>query len=448
MKKLLFLAINVSFSTLAFSQQKFELKPSSTIPPFTYNQIGLASGFSNGNSGTSDLFAKTGKKDFSVPNNYMGSQESADGDAYFGIITYKNDRQIDWQNIGNGGLTQGKESELKYAEYIQASLGQGLVAGKEYNVTVKVSLADNSAYATKGMGVYFSGEETKNGTANRLKVTPQISFSEVIKDKSGWTELKGKFKATGSEKFAVIGAFDEGFSAEAVGDGKGLGAGRAYYYVSAITVTEAPKPDRDKDGIPDESDKCPDVAGIEKFIGCPDSDNDGIVDSEDTCPTVAGTKAMNGCPDSDGDGIADNQDKCPNVAGLPANAGCPEVKISTKAKEVFQKAMAGIQFETGKDVIKKTSYPVLDNVVSVLKENPDWNVEIQGHTDNAGKYEANKSLSQKRAAAVEKYLTDKGVNGDKLTPVGYGPDKPIADNKTTAGKAKNRRVEFNVTYEQ
>ncbi len=207
-------------------------------------------------------------------------------------------------------------------------------------------------------------------------------------------------------------------------------------------------PDSDNDGIEDSKDKCPNEAGIAQFEGCPDTDGDGIKDSEDACPTVKGTTDMKGCPDTDGDGVADNVDKCPEVAGLKEKNGCPEVKINAKAKEIFQKAMAGIQFESGKDIIKKTSYPILDNVATVLKENPDWNVEIQGHTDNVGNYDANKTLSSKRAAAVEAYLIAKGINADKMKPTGFGSDVPIADNKTPAGRAQNRRVEFKVTYER
>jgi len=109
--------------------------------------------------------------------------------------------------------------------------------------------------------------------------------------------------------------------------------------------------------------------------------------------------------------------------------------------------MSGIQFETGKDVIKKTSYGILDNVVSVLKSNPTWDTEVEGHTDNVGNAEANKELSQKRANAVMKYLQDKGVV-NKLSARGFGMERPIADNKTAKGKAKNRRVEFKVTYQQ
>jgi outer membrane protein OmpA-like peptidoglycan-associated protein len=162
---------------------------------------------------------------------------------------------------------------------------------------------------------------------------------------------------------------------------------------------------------------------------------------------VAGLPQFQGCADSDNDGVADNKDKCPQIAGLAANNGCPEVKIDEKSKQIFQQAMSGIQFESGKDVIKKTSFPILDNVVTVLKSNPDWNVEIQGHTDNVGNADKNKSLSEKRAIAVKNYLASKGVT-NSLKANGYGQERPIADNKTTAGKAKNRRVEFNVTYEK
>jgi outer membrane protein OmpA-like peptidoglycan-associated protein len=81
--------------------------------------------------------------------------------------------------------------------------------------------------------------------------------------------------------------------------------------------------DRDKDGVPDEQDLCPDQAGLAGLNGCPDRDGDGITDGDDACPDKAGTKAMNGCPDTDKDGIADNQDDCPNEFGPAENNGCP-----------------------------------------------------------------------------------------------------------------------------
>ena len=76
---------------------------------------------------------------------------------------------------------------------------------------------------------------------------------------------------------------------------------------------------------------------------------------------------------------------------------------------------------------------------------PDVKMSIAGHTDNTGKPEKNQALSVSRAESVKKYLVSKGVNESRLTATGFGQDQPIADNTTTSGKAKNRRVEFKVS---
>ena len=164
----------------------------------------------------------------------------------------------------------------------------------------------------------------------------------------------------------------------------------------------------------------------------------------DACPTLAGPVTQQGCPDSDGDGIADNVDKCPKVAGVKEMKGCPAIKEETK--KLFEKALTGIQFETGSAVIKKSSYGILDQVVSVMNENPEYNLEVHGHTDSQGDDAKNLTLSEKRAASVRDYLTEKGVNGDRLRSSGHGETAPVADNGTSAGRAKNRRVEFKVMF--
>ena len=110
--------------------------------------------------------------------------------------------------------------------------------------------------------------------------------------------------------------------------------------------------------------------------------------------------------------------------------------------------MQGIEFELGKAIIKKKSFPLLDKIAATFIENTGYIIEVQGHTDNIGTDEVNKRLSQKRAEAVKNYLEKKGVPADRLTAVGYGPTMPIADNKTKAGRAKNRRVEFKITFEE
>ncbi len=83
------------------------------------------------------------------------------------------------------------------------------------------------------------------------------------------------------------------------------------------------KDDADGDGIIDDIDLCPQIAGPKELQGCPDSDGDGIADFEDACPLLAGPKSLRGCPDSDGDGVSDSDDDCPNIAGLKSNNGCP-----------------------------------------------------------------------------------------------------------------------------
>lgn len=203
-------------------------------------------------------------------------------------------------------------------------------------------------------------------------------------------------------------------------------------------------PDTDGDGIQDSEDKCPSIKGTAATNGCPDADGDGIIDSEDRCPAAKGEMALKGCPDRDKDGIADIDDRCPDVAGIPENKGCPEIKAETK--KVFEQALRGIQFESGKDVIKPVSFPILDQVVKVMVENPEYNLEINGHTDDVGKDEANLILSQKRAEAVKKYLVNKGIGEGRLKATGFGETQPVADNKTAAGKAQNRRVEFKVIF--
>jgi outer membrane protein OmpA-like peptidoglycan-associated protein len=203
-------------------------------------------------------------------------------------------------------------------------------------------------------------------------------------------------------------------------------------------------PDTDGDGVSDKDDACPTTAGLAAFGGCPDTDGDGVEDRKDKCPNLAGAIAGEGCPDTDGDGVFNNIDKCPDVTGTVANKGCPEIK-----KEVIQKialAAKGINFETGKAVITAGSFKSLDDLVTLLNSYPGASVEIQGHTDNNGTPESNKTLSQERANSVKRYLSAGGVSEARMTAIGYGQEMPLADNKTEAGKTKNRRVDFKLVY--
>lgn len=198
-------------------------------------------------------------------------------------------------------------------------------------------------------------------------------------------------------------------------------------------------PDKDGDGIADKDDKCPDNRGTAKYSGCPipDTDKDGINDEEDKCPNQAGMARYGGCPipDTDGDGVNDEVDRCPHVAGKPDNGGCPTL-------EQYNFNYKNVQFATGSSTLTTAAKAELDKLVTILNEHPELKIAIDGYTDNTGKVEMNKVLSQKRADAVKTYLTSKGINGDRLTATGYGIENPIADNSTTQGRAQNRRVEF------
>lgn len=201
-----------------------------------------------------------------------------------------------------------------------------------------------------------------------------------------------------------------------------------------------PIPDTDKDGINDEQDKCPSVAGLAKYGGCPipDTDGDGINDEEDKCPSVAGIAKYGGCPipDQDNDGVNDENDKCPTIAGPAENNGCPKINFNADA----------IQFLSGSCTLTTGAKAELNKLVKILNdEYPDIKINIEGHTDNSGKAEKNQSLSECRANAVKAYLVSRKVAGERLSAAGFGQDKPIADNETKEGKAKNRRVEFHVS---
>lgn len=210
---------------------------------------------------------------------------------------------------------------------------------------------------------------------------------------------------------------------------------------AAGTVAMNGCPDTDGDGVADKDDACPEVAGLKALKGCPDSDGDGISDAADKCPTVKGPKENAGCPwpDTDGDSVLDKDDKCPTVKGTVANNGCPEVTIeATNALDGYAKT---ILFNTGKSSFQKQTFPVLVSITTIVKENPLAKFSITGHTDTTGKADFNLNLSKERAEAVKSYLVTNGVAKERLTSDGLGDTQPVESNKTSSGRANNRRVE-------
>ncbi len=285
-------------------------------------------------------------------------------------------------------------------------------------------------------------------------------------------------------------------------------------------------PDKDGDGIADKDDACPDEKGTAANKGCPDKDGDGVVDKDDACPDEKGLAINKGCPDRDGDGVIDKEDACPDKPGPASNKGCPEakvfaldlqgsalktavqgkdgsftfdnlpadelvkfrldaeeakntneikviaggvsktavkdaadgffhfpavkkeevkeaaVKLNKEEEEVLKKAFNNLEFASAKDIIKESSFASLDELAGLMTKKPNWHLKISGHTDNQGNAGANLKLSEKRSEAIKNYLVSKGIAESRFKVEWFGSSRPIADNKTEAGRQKNRRVEM------
>ena len=219
-----------------------------------------------------------------------------------------------------------------------------------------------------------------------------------------------------------------------------------FWQASASLLFRFGNTDRDKDGIPDKEDRCPDTPGLAEFQGCPDTDGDGIPDIDDQCPDVAGPVENNGCPwpdtdgdgvldkddacptvpgpvenkgcpwpDTDGDGIPDKDDACPTVPGLPEYNGCPKptaVAVTEEFKDLL--------FDFNKATIQPGSTHKLDKAAEIIKSAPAENFVVVGTTDAKGSAAYNLNLSRQRAAAVVKALEARGVNPAQLKSIGIG----------------------------
>ncbi|WP_052378581.1 OmpA family protein [Polycyclovorans algicola] len=224
--------------------------------------------------------------------------------------------------------------------------------------------------------------------------------------------------------------------------------------------------DSDGDGVPDHLDQCPNTpedTQVDKR-GCPldlrDSDGDGVPDLFDKCPDTPADAPTDedGCPiDSDGDGIADYLDECPNtppgLAVLPD--GCAlegDCRRPRPGEAVDERGCAvdrnfilrGVKFEFDSAILTTEAKQILDRVSETLRAYPNVKVELGGHTDSIGSASYNLGLSERRSIAVKEYLISKRVPGERMTPVGYGVSRPIADNATESGREENRRVELSV----
>ncbi|HYG50941.1 MAG TPA: DUF5723 family protein [Flavobacteriales bacterium] len=253
-------------------------------------------------------------------------------------------------------------------------------------------------------------------------------------------------------------------------------------------------PDKDGDGLQDSKDDCPDEYGFVSMNGCPDKDGDGLPDKQDRCPEKPGPIKNLGCPElklqlltsnltlleevsmEDGkfnfsqcvekakalfkifgegsDTVRKVLITCPELRGKHAYLDkdglfrfpkeVEKVELTPQEEEIVKKAFDNLEFATGKDIIKKESYASLDELAGLMAKHTGWKLRIEGHTDNVGVRAKNMVLSQKRAEAVKKYLSKKGIDAKRFEVKWFGPDKPLVPNDSEANRQKNRRVEMTI----
>ena len=240
-----------------------------------------------------------------------------------------------------------------------------------------------------------------------------------------------------------------------------------FWQASASLLFRFGNTDRDKDGIPDKEDACPDEPGLPEFQGCPDTDGDGVPDKDDQCPDVAGPVENNGCPwpDTDGDGVLDKDDACPDVAGPVENNGCPwpdtdgdgildkddacpdvpgvaEYNGCPEPTEVtVTKTLKDILFDFGKATINSASNDKLDQAADIIKNAPAANFVVVGMTDKKGSDTYNLKLSRQRAASVVKALEARGVNPSTLKSIGIGEQEAtVPETASDAERQADRKV--------
>ncbi|HBL77802.1 MAG: hypothetical protein A2W90_02155 [Bacteroidetes bacterium GWF2_42_66] len=354
------------------------------------------------------------------------------------------------------------------------ALGFGYLGGNVYGL----SLANGTTPYDKNMGAldFYVGVGTKVRISEKVSWT--LEYGQINTTEDNFDEATALLD--GNDKFRRVKTglvITLGKAKDSDGDGvtdrkdecpetptgvqvdeKGCpidtdGDGIADYQDDCPTVAGVPAlkgcPDKDGDGIADKDDECPDVAGIKQFKGCPDSDGDGVTDKDDKCPdTPKGWKVdAKGCPlDSDGDGIVDAEDACPTVAGVAEEKGCPKKDKAKEAERIpakIDQKIEPVYFVIDQSYITDYSKKKLDNIVSILKSNSNYLLDVYGHTDDTADEDYNMKLSQRRIDSVIAYLTSKGISASIIHQTkAFGESKPADTNATDQGRQKNRRVEF------
>jgi OmpA-OmpF porin, OOP family len=392
------------------------------------------------------LFAPTGSRNGFSSDGYTSGYLYAASELDFGKFFLTGNIGPHFRPNGSIGGPQGNlflGSDLRWAfgAYLPLREGKVRLGGELWGTTGMSSVADESKF--------FAGDNTTLEwlAQGRFTVDPR---QRVYVNVGAGTRLSTGYGATDFRILGAIGIYTTLLDMKAKSPDR---------RVEIVPDKDDYDRDTDGDGYPDSVDNCPtekeDGKPPQATDGCPgnsDRDGDGIPDVDDQCPDKAEDKDKvqdeDGCPedDADQDGIPDVQDKCPTEPGrrspIAEKFGCPS-NLDFNDDGSF-KLLKPIEFETGRAQIKAVSFPILDEVLDLMKSRPSIKIGVYGHTDSKGTAPNNLRLSKERAAAVRNYLQGKGVAANRLESEGFGQTKPVAPNDTDEGRAKNRRVEFKI----
>jgi len=434
MKKLLLLSLIVAFASLA-NAQTLDKQWSIGLGVGPYGTI---------NDGGIGL----------MPEIYFGKYLSPKLDLLlksdFGLVRSGLDNTLDLVNPSLNLKYKLSDESKKFRPYLYA--GPGMLwdnseTGLNFNVGLGGKYYFSPATALFLDAGYINGVETtraaKKVTDNLWKATVglEFDFGKVTdSDMDGVSDKKDKCPDTPTG----VAVDENGCPIDSDGDGV------ADYIDDCPTVAGLTSlkgcPDTDKDGIADKDDACPEVAGIASLKGCPDTDGDGVADKDDKCAdTPKGYKVdASGCPlDQDNDGIVDAEDECPTVAGPKENNGCPVKEKTAEEIEAEKMKVDPVYFDTNKSTFTAAEKVKIDKLVSLLKENTNYKVNIKGYADDRGSDSYNLNLSNNRVRSVVNAISKNGIKKKQIaSSKGFGETNPAATNDTDEGRALNRRVEF------
>ncbi len=339
-------------------------------------------------------------------------------------------------------------------------------SGKGWNVAVNLGARLKKAvdFQVGGSRIHESGHQILIGAGfvaplicGRLEALGTLEFRTALMDPFA-SEYDNQIDLLGGLRAHVRGVTLTAAAGGAPLKGYGSPMFRGVFSVGyeGKPVAKGCPSDRDRDGICDSDDLCPDQPGPAWTRGCPDRDGDGVPDHEDACPDEAGARNARGCPDRDGDGVPDFEDACPDEPGSLAARGCPEAPrarlddgVQTPVAHVApvvapRLSIPGqVLFAFDRADLTGEAHGVLESVRRFLADHPEVKrVRIEGYTDAIGAEAYNVGLANRRAEAVRRWLVERGVESGRLEAVGLGRYNPVERNDTPEGRRLNRRVQF------